>query len=119
MPTLRIGGTTRFDVAAAEAWMRARYPLTIAQARQSVIYVARRDSDGAVKIGFTSDIERRMKELRKGVSYQVTFVFGVVGDKLDEGRLHRRFAADALGDEWFRFSPAVEQWLAKVRRVAA
>ncbi len=119
MPSLRIGTVVRFDLNEATAWMNETHPNTIARARQAMVYVVQRDSDDAVKIGWTSDVVRRVKELRKNQDFQLVLLLTFPGDKPDELRLHKRFAADAIGLEWFRYSEAIAGWLARARKIAA
>lgn len=54
----------RIDPGAAERWLdeHPRRPTTVR--RESVVYFAER-ADGGIKIGFTNDVDRRMRELRK------------------------------------------------------
>lgn len=58
---------TWVNLDAAREWLAKRFGgrKTIAFQRKSFVYVAERESDGAYKIGFSSDVMRRMFELRK------------------------------------------------------
>ncbi len=115
MPALLIGDFVRVHPDQADAWVKEHHAKSVAFGRASVVYVARRDSDSAVKIGWTSDVERRMKELRKeGASIVLLAV--LPGDKPDELALHDRFAAHRLDGEWFDV-PA-ENVVAALRGVA-
>ncbi len=73
--------------------------------RNGVIYFAVRASDGAIKIGWTGDVLRRVRELRRDEGCSVELAACLPGAKPDELRLHATFAADRLGGEWFRASP--------------
>lgn len=113
MPVLRVrlrGGSVpvvRVLPALADAWVRQTYPDTVAHARESLVYFARRVADGAIKIGFTSDEERRLSELCKWYGRHV-MISTRPGDKPDELRLHARFAEHRIGEtEWFRPAPEV------------
>lgn len=119
LPSLQVGKLLRFVRRDAEAWIASRYPNTVARSRRSMIYVVQRDSDDAVKIGWSSDVERRTRELRKGETFQLVLLFVFPGDKPDELRLHTRFAADRLEGEWFRFGDAIREWLDRARGIAA
>lgn len=100
MPARRGEHGVWISPAEASAWVSARYPRSIAIKRTSVVYVALRD-DGAVKIGFTSDINRRIAELRKESRSAVELVACVPGAKPEELRLQSRFEATRLDGEWF------------------
>lgn len=92
----------------ADAWIRKHHQCSIAPNRKSVVYFARRIVDGAIKIGFTSDVARRLRELRKESSRH-ELISARPGDKPDELALHARFASDCLGGEWFRPSAELLQ----------
>lgn len=61
-------------------------------------------SDNAVKIGWTSDLERRMKAYSPG-----TKILAVMpGTRKDETRMHRKFAHLRTNRrEWFAYAPQV------------
>jgi hypothetical protein len=101
------------------AWVEARYPKSIARGRCGVVYVAVRATDGAVKIGWTSDVMRRVQELRKLACSAVELAACFPGDKPDELRLHARFSEDRLDGEWFRPSDALLAFVNGLRAVAA
>lgn len=105
------------DVAAADAWVTEHHPKSIAFDRASCIYFAQRD-DGAVKIGWSSDVMRRVAELRKATGANVILLAAFPGDKPDELRLHARFAAHALDGEWFAPNREIDALLASIKRVA-
>lgn len=103
MPARRDGHHVWIDPEAAEAWIDARYkgrkPLAIG--RHSCVYVARRLNDDAVKIGFATDVMRRIAELRKESGSAVELAACLPGGKPDELRLHERFAIHRIDGEWF------------------
>lgn len=102
LPAERIGRRLEIDPTAADGWVAARRPSSIAIDRRSMIYIAARASDGAIKIGFTSDIERRLPELRKEARDVVKLLAAFPGTSSDEARLHDRFSQHRLDGEWFR-----------------
>lgn len=91
----------KIDPETAKAWIAERYPNTIAKDRVSYVYVARRLKDDALKIGFSSDVVRRLQELRKYDRTPVELVAMVPGKKPDELRLHKKFQTRRLAGEWF------------------
>jgi hypothetical protein len=56
----------------------------------------------AIKIGFTTDIEQRMKRLQTASSSPLELLGTVAGTLQDEQNLHLRFANLRLRGEWFR-----------------
>ena len=101
MPAERGGHShgVEIDVASADAWVRAHRPQSLSFQRVSVIYFAQRE-DLAIKVGWTSDVMRRVQELRKQQGCAVALLACVPGDKPDELRLHDRFAPHRLDTEW-------------------
>lgn len=89
---------------------RARQKALRAAAERSLIYYAERE--GYVKIGRTTNLTKRIKDLsRGGVIYPDGVGLGPVvllathkGGEVAEARLHERFATDRVAGEWFRKS---------------
>lgn len=119
MPVLRAGGSVRVDPEPADRWVQEHHSASVAFARESRVYLVQRDSDGAIKIGFTSDVMRRVKEVRKESSAEVSLLAVFPGDKPDELRIHGRFREARLDGEWFRPVPELLDFIDSLRRVAA
>lgn len=60
---------------------------------------------GPVKIGVSSDAERRMAGFQVGCPFQLSILATVVGTRQDEYAYHKRFAAIRLHGEWFERTP--------------
>ena len=75
------------------------------------VYFARAGNSSFVKIGFASDVDRRMRELQTGNSSPVKALLTLSGDRALEGRLHKRFAADRKSGEWFRLSDEIKTFI--------
>lgn len=68
-------------------------------------------SDNAVKIGWTSDLEQRMKSYSPGAKILAV----MPGTRKDETRLHRKFAHLRTNRrEWFAYSPQVMEEVARI-----
>lgn len=119
MPCERISHQTRINPAAARAWIAERYPSSIAFDRRAVVYFVQRDSDGAIKIGWTSDLERRLRELRRDARCLVQVLACFIGAKPDELALHARFADERLAEEWFHPSDRLLTFIVSLGRSAA
>lgn len=111
-------GLVHIDPGIADAWVQANKAKSISFARTSSVYFARRD-DGAIKIGWTADVPRRLAELRKETGANVALLAVLPGDKPDELRLHARFALSRLDGEWFMPSEEIAAFLRALREVAA
>lgn len=85
----------------AREWVSTRFPKgSLALRRASSVYIAQR-VDGPVKIGWTSDVLRRVAELRKESNQNVVLAACLPGTKSTELSLHSRFADRRLEGEWF------------------
>ena len=66
-----------------------------------IVYFVRRPSDQAIKIGVTRDLRRRLHNL--GVASKGLMLLATIGGgRTSERHLHRHFAADSIGHEWFQ-----------------
>ena len=100
------GGRVRFDRSEVGEWIvrRQTEPNKLRRLRKctfgrsAVVYFGR-GRGGLVKIGWSSDADRREAEVDCEIAATV------VGDKNLEGSFHRVFAADHVEGEWFRPSP--------------
>lgn len=111
----------RVDPKIASAWIAQHHPDSVSFARESTIYFVRRYSDGAIKIGWTSDVVRRLTELRKLNEEPVVLIALIPGDKTSERSLHARFSDERLdpNNEWFRQSDRLREFIASIGRIAA
>jgi hypothetical protein len=98
---IRLGREVSIDEAAARAWVTEHHANSVSFNRAAVVYVARRERDGALKIGWTSDVMRRVHELRRRERCAVELVAAVPGAKPDELRMHETFRACRIDGEWF------------------
>lgn len=73
-----------------------------AKHERSVVYYVQR-SDGAIKIGYTSNLTSRLSAF--SIVTPVVLLATMKGARKAERAMHRRFAADRLGGEWFQPSP--------------
>jgi hypothetical protein len=117
MPVMRWNGLVRIDAAKADAWVSEHKSGSVSFERDGVVYAVRRESDGAVKFGWSSDLSRRIHELRKESDEQVTLIGAVPGDKRKELRIQGRLTEDRLDGEWFRPSTIVLQFLNEIEEV--
>lgn len=65
-----------------------------------------------VKIGFTTDLKRRLASLQTGLPELLVLYASIKRvKKADEARLHIRFAAYRLQGEWFRKEGDLATWI--------
>jgi predicted GIY-YIG superfamily endonuclease len=102
MPVRRLGSrAVVVDAEAAQAWVAEHRARSVAHGRDAVVYIAQAAS-GLVKIGFTSDLHRRLTELRADAGCAVEYLITAPGNKRLEMLLHSQFADARERGEWFR-----------------
>jgi hypothetical protein len=65
----------------------------------------------AIKIGYSTNLRKRLGALQAGVPERVVLEFSCAGDMRMEKELHQRFARDRLHSEWFRYSDTIKAWI--------
>lgn len=64
-------------------------------------------ADATVKIGFSTDVDRRINAIRNETKKDLKLLGTVRGTRGLEQRFHKQFADQALGGEWFRLDGAM------------
>ena len=72
-----------------------------------MIYFIQSGSDGPIKIGMSTNPERRLKELISLAPGGLRLLATVPGGKAKEIKLHKQFAEDCFQGEWFQPTPAL------------
>jgi hypothetical protein len=72
------------------------------------VYFCRCEATGAVKIGRTRHLRRRILEISSMTPHGLRSVQFCVGGHILEKQLHGEFAADRLSGEWFNASPDLD-----------
>jgi hypothetical protein len=81
----------------------AQHVVTVRPSEQEspgYVYVVLRDSDGLLKIGSTRDLTTRLRQLRHEHG-DILLVGWVDGNREVEALLHRKYADENVGGEWF------------------
>lgn len=68
------------------------------------VYFIQAGDDGPVKIGYTSNVKRRLGSLQCGHYQKLKVIREINGDKRAEKRLHKICAGSHVRGEWFNFS---------------
>lgn len=79
--------------------------------RCGMVYFAREMPDGPIKIGFATNVERRLNNLQIGNPREIKVVAAFPGTLATEDRVHRLFFNDHLRGEWFQPSPGLLQFI--------
>ena len=66
-----------------------------------------------VKIGFSSEPEKRVKQLQTGCPFPITILHTEVGTPKNESELHRRFSKHRVNGEWFKLSLSILNYIQK------
>jgi hypothetical protein len=72
-----------------------------------MIYFLRADKDGPVKIGWTTDLFKRMPQVRPTPDTELTVIRLVYRDPWVERWFHHQFDYLRIEGEWFQFDPAM------------
>jgi DNA-binding CsgD family transcriptional regulator len=85
----------------------------------AVYFVRRRDGTGPIKIGMSSQVERRIKQLEIDHKVKLTVLAQAEGGFRDELRMHHMLADHRLEGEWFAPSAAVLSVIDQITRDGA
>lgn len=96
--------------AAAKA-ISERPALDLSDVPASVVYFVQGAGGGPVKIGVTSDLDKRLKSLQTGHPELLVVLKWVPGDASIEALLHARFGHLRLAGEWFRHEGDLVEFL--------
>lgn len=66
------------------------------------VYFIQGQCGGAIKIGYSVNPEKRLKELQTGYPDTLVMLLMIPGSEATERALHRQFEASRLKGEWFR-----------------
>jgi hypothetical protein len=80
------------------------------------VYFIRFGETGPIKIGYSTQVGRRVAELQTGSPEELHVVATVPGTKTDEAALHRRFKGQHARGEWYRAAPEVMACAAEMQQ---
>lgn len=106
-----IEGTDRFRLCPGVT------PYAAAQADKaaSIIYFVRRGKSGPIKIGITTNLERRLRVLQTGSDEQIDVLATVPGSAREEAELHGQWKALRRKGEWFEASSELLTFIESLR----
>lgn len=76
---------------------------------ETFIYFIQSEQGGPVKVGMAQNPAKRLRELQTGNPFTLEVRRVVIAEPLEEGRIHRLFAAYRMSGEWFRAHPVLAQ----------
>lgn len=80
-----------------------------------VVYFVEAKRLGVVKIGRTTEMERRLSRLQVASPVELELLLTIPGGRTEEKALHEKHAGDRVRGEWFRISPAVRATIDALR----
>jgi Meiotically Up-regulated Gene 113 (MUG113) protein len=83
---------------------------------EGVIYYVADEAGGPVKIGFTQDLQNRLRVLQTGQHRKLILLASHPGTQVDEASIHLRFAGCRAKGEWFSPSSELMSHVASVTR---
>ena len=105
------------EYAAVEADLRAQRPVQtvmVAAGTKPVVYFVQAGKSGPIKIGFATDLTKRIASLQTGCPDDLRLLAVVDGGREVERRMHNRVAGDRIRGEWFRPTAEVLALVAEV-----
>lgn len=82
--------------------------------RAGWVYFLHDPSTQRIKIGFSSNVEKRVRGLQTGSSSTLAILGKMKGTAEDERSLHQRFGAHRVSGEWFHAAPELTAFVAEV-----
>ncbi len=76
------------------------------------IYFIQQGDNGAIKIGYSTNPEKRLQTLRTASPLPLRILKIIVGGKTKEKDLHRQFAHLQMDGEWFQSTPELLEYIA-------
>jgi hypothetical protein len=80
-----------------------------------VIYFIQDSSSFNIKIGCTSDVQKRLSHLQTGNSSRLVLLGTAEGDAVEEHCLHQLFGKHKIRGEWFSPAPAIILFLMNLK----
>jgi hypothetical protein len=83
----------------------------------NVVYFIQPECGGPIKIGYSSDVRRRIEEFQPGCPYKLKPLLCVRGGTIfDEKKLHRKFEKHRLHGEWFKPVPEIFEFIEELEK---
>lgn len=83
----------------------------VAANRATPVYFAQFGVDGLIKIGTSTNVQQRIKNIQTVSPLPVNLLGYVLGGPTEEARLHRLFAESRDHGEWFAPTPALREYI--------
>lgn len=84
-----------------------------------MIYFVQQDETGPIKIGCTTNVDKRLAQLQIGSAVPLRLLGVMTGHHAQEASLHEQFAKDRLEGEWFSPSRELLEYIERWARIHA
>lgn len=81
----------------------------------TVYFAQTRIDTSSVKIGYTSDLEKRRRNLSVSSPGGVSILASIPGSRETEEYLHEKFGTDHIEGEWFRYSEEIRDFIRDIQ----
>ena len=78
---------------------------------QGSVYFIQSSTSKAIKIGYSSEVDKRLPSLQTGNESKLDIIHQLPGTKETEAYLHDRFKAYRMEGEWFMPVPELLAWI--------
>jgi hypothetical protein len=79
-----------------------------------IYFLSAKTSEGSrIKVGWTTEFERRLSAIRRGNACQIEVIGVIAGTEEQEKELHAEIGEDRDHHEWYYDSPELRQWIAR------
>jgi hypothetical protein len=75
------------------------------------LYAIRAEPSGTIKIGTTRHPQKRLNQIRSANHEQITLLFAISCEKVDELVVHGHLNPARIRGEWYRPTPEVLAWV--------
>lgn len=79
------------------------------------VYFLQSGQDGPIKIGYTTDIQKRIKALQTAHPFPLKLLLVINGNVDDESKLHKKFNSLRFCGEWFSPDEKLLQYIEKLK----
>lgn len=82
----------------------------------SVVYFIQGDDETPIKIGMTSNLEQRLRQIQPSCPYKLKVLCQVYGYIREEHYLHKKFEQHRLHNEWFKPAEEILELVDKINQ---
>jgi Meiotically up-regulated gene 113 len=89
-------------------------PIILAEACRGRVYFITAMASGTVKVGYSTNVRKRLIDLQTSASVQLRMEFSCVGDRELERALHAFLKPYRVSGEWFKYGPHIHDLIDEI-----